>query len=53
MATSPEVLAEKRELAGINSDYKEKFGFNDPESGYASVDVPLDAGVVVSVRLVA
>jgi Fe-S cluster assembly protein SufB len=34
MAT-PEVLAEKRELAGINSDYKEKFGFNDPESGYA------------------
>jgi Fe-S cluster assembly protein SufB len=35
MATSPEVLAEKRELAGINSDYKEKFGFNDPETGYA------------------
>jgi Fe-S cluster assembly protein SufB len=34
MAT-PEVLAEKRELAGINSDYKEKFGFNDPETGYA------------------
>ena len=34
MAT-PEVVAEKRELAGINSDYKEKFGFNDPESGYA------------------
>ncbi len=24
---------------------------HDPESGYASVDVPLDAGVVVSVRL--
>src|ERR671911_440372 len=34
MAT-PEVLAEKRELAGINADYKEKFGFNDPETGYA------------------
>jgi Fe-S cluster assembly protein SufB len=34
MAT-PEVLAEKRELAGINADYKEKFGFHDPESGYA------------------
>jgi Fe-S cluster assembly protein SufB len=34
MAT-PEVLAEKRDLAGINSDYKEKFGFNDPETGYA------------------
>jgi Fe-S cluster assembly protein SufB len=34
MAT-PEVVAEKRELAGLNSDYKEKFGFNDPESGYA------------------
>src|SRR6201985_2105182 len=35
MATSPEVIAEKQSLAGINSDYKEKFGFNDPESGYA------------------
>ena len=34
MAT-PEVLAEKRDLAGLNSDYKEKFGFNDPETGYA------------------
>ncbi len=34
MAT-PEVAAEKRELAGINADYKEKFGFHDPESGYA------------------
>ena len=33
MAT-PEVVAEKRELAGINADYKEKFGFNDPETGY-------------------
>ena len=35
MATSPEVIAEKQSLAGINSDYKEKFGFNDPEAGYA------------------
>ena len=34
MAT-PEVVAEKRELAGINSDYKEKFGFHDSETGYA------------------
>ena len=34
MAT-PEVLAEKQELAGINADYKEKFGFHDPETGYA------------------
>ena len=34
MAT-PEVVAEKRELAGINSDYKEKFGFHDSEAGYA------------------
>jgi len=34
MAT-PEVLAEKRELADINADYKEKFGFHDSETGYA------------------
>jgi Fe-S cluster assembly protein SufB len=34
MAT-PEVLAEKRELAGLNADYKEKFGFHDSETGYA------------------
>jgi Fe-S cluster assembly protein SufB len=27
--------AEERELAGINADYKEKFGFHDPEAGYA------------------
>jgi Fe-S cluster assembly protein SufB len=32
---TPEVVAEKRELAGINADYKEKFGFHDPETGYA------------------
>jgi Fe-S cluster assembly protein SufB len=34
MAT-PEVLAEKRDLAGLNADYKEKFGFHDSETGYA------------------
>src|SRR5262249_6899905 len=30
-----EIPLEERELAGINADYKEKFGFHDPESGYA------------------
>jgi Fe-S cluster assembly protein SufB len=34
MAT-PEVLAEQQALVGINADYKEKFGFHDPETGYA------------------
>ncbi len=34
MAT-PEVIAEQQALVGINSDYKEKFGFHDPETGYA------------------
>src|SRR5687767_10910451 len=34
MAT-PEVIAEQQALVGINADYKEKFGFHDPESGYA------------------
>ncbi|HEY5052899.1 MAG TPA: Fe-S cluster assembly protein SufB [Solirubrobacterales bacterium] len=34
MAT-PEAVAEQKNLAGINSDYKEKFGFHDSESGYA------------------
>jgi Fe-S cluster assembly protein SufB len=34
MAT-PEVVAEQQELAGINADYKEKFGFHDSETGYA------------------
>ena len=33
--TAVERPAEERELAGINADYKEKFGFHDPESGYA------------------
>src|SRR4051795_6522597 len=32
---APERPAEERELAGINADYKEKFGFSDPETGYA------------------
>ena len=34
MAT-PEVLAEQEQLQDINADYKEKFGFSDPETGYA------------------
>jgi Fe-S cluster assembly protein SufB len=39
MAT-PETIAKQREaeqteLGGINADYEEKFGFHDPESGYA------------------
>ena len=34
MAT-PEVIAEQRALVGINADYKEKFGFNDPQDKYA------------------
>jgi Fe-S cluster assembly protein SufB len=34
MAT-PEVIAEQQALVGINADYKEKFGFHDPESDYA------------------
>ena len=38
--TTPETVAterpaEERELAGINADYKEKFGFHDSETGYA------------------
>ena len=31
----PEVIAEQQGLVGIDADYKEKFGFHDPESGYA------------------
>src|SRR5919112_2001824 len=34
MAT-PEVIAEQRALVGINDDYETKFGFHDPETGYA------------------
>src|ERR1700709_208126 len=34
MAT-PEVIAEQQALAGINEDYETKFGFHDPETGYA------------------
>ena len=34
MAT-PETIAEQQALVGINSDYKEKFGFHDSETGYA------------------
>src|SRR4029078_6314781 len=34
MAT-PEVIAEQQALVRINADYKEKYGFFDPEGGYA------------------
>jgi Fe-S cluster assembly protein SufB len=34
MAT-PEILEEKKKVQGINADYEEKFGFHDPETGYA------------------
>ena len=34
MAT-PETIAEQQALVGINADYKTKFGFHDPETGYA------------------
>jgi Fe-S cluster assembly protein SufB len=34
MATK-EAVEEQRDLAQINADYKERFGFHDPESGYA------------------
>ena len=34
MAT-PEALAEQEQLQDINADYKERFGFSDPETGYA------------------
>ncbi len=34
MATA-EAIAEKKAVEGINSDYKEKFGFSDSEAGYA------------------
>ena len=34
MATA-EAIAEKKKVEGINSDYEEKFGFHDPETGYA------------------
>ncbi len=32
MAATPEVIDEKRNLASINSDYAERFGFHDPEN---------------------
>src|SRR3954462_7487559 len=34
MAT-PEGIAEQQALVGINANYEEKFGFHDPERGYA------------------
>ena len=45
MAT-PEVLAEKRDLAGINADYKEKFGFNDSDIA-SQVALQADGKIVV------
>ena len=36
MATPASVVEkEQKELAGINANYEEKFGFHDPETGYA------------------
>ena len=32
---SPEIIEEKEKVQGINADYEEKFGFHDPETGYA------------------
>jgi Fe-S cluster assembly protein SufB len=32
---TPAAVDEQREVAGINVDYEEKFGFHDPETGYA------------------
>jgi len=34
MATT-ETLTEQERLAGIGENYEEKFGFHDPETGYA------------------
>ena len=33
--TTPAALEEQKKVAGINADYEEKFGFHDPETGYA------------------
>jgi hypothetical protein len=42
-------------IADLSMDDPEQIPYcermHDPESGYVSVDVPLDAGVVVSVRI--
>ena len=50
---APERPAEERELAGINADYKEKFGFHDSETGYAykSPEGPLPRGRRVDLRV--
>jgi Fe-S cluster assembly protein SufB len=32
---TPAAAAEQKKVAGINADYEEKFGFHDPETGYA------------------
>ncbi len=49
MAT-PEALAEQEQLQDINADYKEKFGFSDPETGYAyKAPKGLNRGIVESI----
>ncbi len=49
MAT-PEAVAEQEKLSGLNADYKEKFGFSDPETGYAyKAPKGLNRGVVESI----
>ena len=33
--STPEVIAEQESLKDINADYRERYGFNDPQAGYA------------------
>ncbi len=53
----PSLLAGALVIADLSAGDPEQDSYcqrmHDPDSGYASVDVPLDAGVVVSVRLTA
>jgi Fe-S cluster assembly protein SufB len=48
MAT-PEVIAEQQELQGINADYKEKFGFHDPENYVVKSPKGLSREIVESI----
>src|SRR3954463_11721403 len=45
MAT-PEVIAEQQALVGINADYKEKYGFFDPENYAFKAPKGLTRGLV-------
>src|SRR5215210_5721530 len=45
MAT-PEVIAEQQALVGINADYKEKYGFFDPENYALKAPKGLTRGLV-------